>query len=61
MLGSRRDEIIDVVADNDREALQEYRRIWERARGTTDVTNGWLFERRGRLIFRTTTAHDFNE
>jgi hypothetical protein len=61
MLGSRRDEIIDVVADNDCEALTEYRRIWQRARGTTDVSNGWLFERRGRLIFRTTTAHDFNE
>lgn len=61
MLGSRRDEIIAVVADNDREALQEYRRQWERAKATTDVTNGWLFERRGRLIFRTTILHDFNE
>jgi hypothetical protein len=61
MLGSRRDQIIDVVADSDREALQEYRRIWQRARETTDVTTGWLFERRGRLIFRTTTGHDFNE
>jgi len=61
MLGSRRDEIIAVVADNEREALTEYRRHWERAKATTDVTNGWLFERRGRLIFRTTTAHDYNE
>jgi len=61
IIGSRRDEIIAVVADNDREALTEYRRIWERAKATTDVTNGWLFERRGRLIFRTRTAHDFNE
>jgi len=61
MLGSRRDQIIDVIADNDCEALKEYRRIWQRARGTTDVFNGWLFERRGRLIFRTTTVHDFND
>ena len=61
MLGGRRDQIVAVVADNDREALKEYRRIWERAKVTTDVTNGWLFERRGRLIFRTTILHDFNE
>jgi len=60
-IGSRRDRIIDVVAENDREALQEYRRHWERAKATTDVTNGWLFERRGRLIFMTRTMHDFNE
>jgi len=61
MLGGRRDQIVAVVADNDREALKEYRRIWERAKVTTDVTNGWLFERRGRLIFRTTILHDFSE
>jgi len=61
MIGSRRAEIIAVAAATDREALTEYRRIWERAKATTDVTNGWLFERRGRLIFRTRTMHDFNE
>ena len=60
-IGSRRDQIVAVVADNDREALLEYRRMWERGKITSNVANGYLFEIRGRLLLHTTTFHEFND
>lgn len=57
IIGSRHDRIIDVVADNDCEALAEYRRIWTLIKMSSNVTNGYLFEIHGRLLLRTTTLH----
>jgi len=56
---SRCDQIIDIVAVDDCEAIKEFKRLWRYKKAATDVGNGYLFERRGRLILRYSSRHQF--
>lgn len=59
--GNRGDCVVNVAANDDQQALQEFRRLWSRAKVTSSVVDGYLYEKRGRLLQRATTTHSLDD
>lgn len=56
-----RDEIIWIKAASDREAAEQFMRLWSRGVPRSRVIEGWLFESKGRLIRCATILHSLDD